>query len=212
VSKTALKVAPLAAFRSLFLAGITATLVALVWSPTAAFANAVASTSPTVGSVLTVAPNAVSVTATGSLLDQGNSIMVTDPSGNEVDDGSLTISDVTAVIGLKPLTASGIYTVSYSLLSATDAPLTGSFTFLFNAPSTLSSPSATPTQPASSSSSKPVKPAGTSSSATVAVIILFVVATLVALFLIWYARMIWVDTKNQKRRKKRATPVKKSQE
>jgi len=212
VSKTALKVAPLAAFRSLFLAGITATLVALVWSPTAAFANAVASTSPTVGSVLTVAPNAVSVTATGSLLDQGNSIMVTDPSGNEVDDGSLTISDVTAVIGLKPLTASGIYTVSYSLLSATDAPLTGSFTFLFNAPSTLSSPSATPTQPASSSSSKPVKPAGTSSSATVAVIILFVIATLVALFLIWYARMIWVDTKNQKRRKKRATPVKKSQE
>jgi len=183
-----------------------------VWSPTAAFANAVASTSPTVGSVLTVAPNAVSVTATGSLLDQGNSIMVTDPSGNEVDDGSLTISDVTAVIGLKPLTASGIYTVSYSLLSATDAPLTGSFTFLFNAPSTLSSPSATPTQPASSSSSKPVKPAGTSSSATVAVIILFVIATLVALFLIWYARMIWVDTKNQKRRKKRATPVKKSQE
>lgn len=212
MSKTALKVAPLAAFRSLFLAGITATLVALVWSPTAAFANAVASTSPTVGSVLTVAPNAVSVTATGSLLDQGNSIMVTDPSGNEVDDGSLTISDVTAVIGLKPLTASGIYTVSYSLLSATDAPLTGSFTFLFNAPSTLSSPSATPTQPASSSSSKPVKPAGTSSSATVAVIILFVIATLVALFLIWYARMIWVDTKNQKRRKKRATPVKKSQE
>jgi len=212
VSKTALKVAPLAALRSLFLAGITATLVALVWSPTAAFANAVASTSPTVGSVLTVAPNAVSVTATGSLLDQGNSIMVTDPSGNEVDDGSLTISDVTAVIGLKPLTASGIYTVSYSLLSATDAPLTGSFTFLFNAPSTLSSPSATPTQPASSSSSKPVKPAGTSSSATVAVIILFVIATLVALFLIWYARMIWVDTKNQKRRKKRATPVKKSQE
>ena len=212
MSKTALKVAPLAALRSLFLAGITATLVALVWSPTAAFANAVASTSPTVGSVLTVAPNAVSVTATGSLLDQGNSIMVTDPSGNEVDDGSLTISDVTAVIGLKPLTASGIYTVSYSLLSATDAPLTGSFTFLFNAPSTLSSPSATPTQPASSSSSKPVKPAGTSSSATVAVIILFVVATLVALFLIWYARMIWVDTKNQKRRKKRATPVKKSQE
>ena len=212
MSKTALKVAPLAALRSLFLAGITATLVALVWSPTAAFANAVASTSPTVGSVLTVAPNAVSVTATGSLLDQGNSIMVTDPSGNEVDDGSLTISDVTTVIGLKPLTASGIYTVSYSLLSATDAPLTGSFTFLFNAPSTLSSPSAIPTQPASSSSSKPVKPAGTSSSATVAVIILFVIATLVALFLIWYARMIWVDTKNQKRRKKRATPVKKSQE
>lgn len=212
MSKTALKVAPLAALRSLFLAGITATLVALVWSPTAAFANAVASTSPTVGSVLTVAPDAVSVTATGSLLDQGNSIMVTDPSGNEVDDGSLTISDVTAVIGLKPLTASGIYTVSYSLLSATDAPLTGSFTFLFNAPSTLSSPSATPTQPASSSSSKPVKAAGTSSSATVAVIILFVIATLVALFLVWYARMIWVDTKNQKRRKKRATPVKKSQE
>jgi len=198
--------------RSAFLAAVAATVVALSANPTAAFANAVTSTSPTVGSVLTVAPNAVSVTATGSLLDQGNSITVTDPSGNEVDDGSLTISDVTAVIGLKPLTASGIYTVSYSLLSATDAPLTGSFTFLFNAPATLASPSAAPTQGASPSASKSAQPAGTSSSATVAVIILFVIATLVGLFLVWYARMIWVDTRNQKRKKKRSATAKKSPE
>lgn len=195
------------------MAAVAALLLLFGFSATPAFANAVASTSPTVGSVLTVAPNAVSVTATGSLLDQGNSMMVTDPSGNEVDDGSLTISDTTAVIGLKPLTDSGIYTVTYSLLSATDAPLTGSFTFLFNAPSTLSSPSATPTQSATgTTTSKPVKPAGTSSSATIAVIVLFVVATLVALFLLWYARMILIDTRKQKRRKKRSAPAKKSQE
>jgi methionine-rich copper-binding protein CopC len=168
-----------------------------------ALANSLVSTSPAVGSVLSVAPNAVSVTAAISLLPDGNSISVTDPAGKQVDDGSLTISDTTAVIGIKPLTVSGIYTVSYTLLSATDAPLTGSFTFLFNAPPTISSPS-------TSAAPTPIqtlvaKPAASNSSANLFVIILLVVATLIGLFLLWYARLVWKDSK--KSRKAKAAPT-----
>ena len=111
---------------------------ALTLAPTQALANSLTSTSPAAGAVLGTAPNAVSVTGTTTLSDQGSTISVTDPSGLQVDDGSVTITDTTAVIGLKPLIAPGVYTVTYSLVSSTDAPLTGSYTFLFNAPATAS--------------------------------------------------------------------------
>jgi len=170
-----------------------------------ALANSLVSTSPAVGSVLSVAPNAVSVTSAVSLLADGNSISVTDPTGKQVDDGSLTISDTTAVIGVKPLNASGIYTVNYTLLSATDAPLNGSFTFLFNGPPSISSPSTsaapTPIQ------TLPSKPAASNSSANLVVLILLVAAVLVGLFLIWYARLIWNDSRKTRKPKTPTTRV-----
>ena len=163
----------------------------------AAQANSIVATSPVVGSVLAVAPNAISVTAASSLLDQGNSLVVTDPAGKQVDDGSLTISDTTAVIGLKPLTASGIYSVAYTLLSATDAPLTGSFTFLFNAPASITAPSTAPT-PVMTSPTK-TKVLTSNSSATVTMIVFLVLATLVAMFLLWYARMILLQSRKARK-------------
>jgi methionine-rich copper-binding protein CopC len=170
-----------------------------------ALANSLVSTSPAVGSVLSVAPNAVSVTSAVSLLSDGNSISVTVTTGKQVDDGSLTISDTTAVIGVKPLNASGIYTVNYTLLSATDAPLNGSFTFLFNGPPSISSPSTsaapTPIQ------TLPSKPAASNSSANLVVLILLVAAVLVGLFLIWYARLIWNDSKKTRKPKTPTTRV-----
>jgi methionine-rich copper-binding protein CopC len=157
-------------------------------------ANTVVATVPAVGAVLSQAPNAISVTAASSLLPDGDSLSVTDPSGAQVDDGSLTISDTSAVVGLKPLTVTGIYTVSYTLLSATDAPLTGSYTFLFNAPATVTSPSAAPTPSVS-----PAKGAS-NSSANVAVLVFLGLATVVALFLLWYARMIWKQYRKGRKR------------
>jgi methionine-rich copper-binding protein CopC len=157
-------------------------------------ANSVVATVPAVGAVLSQAPNAVLVTAASSLLPDGDSLSVTDPSGAQVDDGSLTISDTSAVVGLKPLTVTGIYTVSYTLLSATDAPLTGSYTFLFNAPATVTSPSAAPTPSVS-----PAKGAS-NSSANVAVLVFLGLATIVALFLLWYARMIWKQYRKGRKR------------
>lgn len=198
---------------TVFTAAFAAFLVALSsFNASPALANSIASTSPAIGAVVASAPNAVSITTTGALLDQGNTLTVTDPSGTQVDDGSLTISDTTAVVGLTPLTSTGIYTVSYTLLSATDAPLTGSFTFLFNAPAAMTSPSATPTPSISiSPQSGTVVASGNSkttstpvnSSASIAVIVLFIVATLVALFLLWYAGMIWVDFRKARRKKRK---------
>jgi len=164
-----------------------------------ASANSVVSSVPAVGAVLTQAPNAVSVTAATTLLADGNSLSVTDPNGVQVDDGSLTISDTTAVVGLKPLTVTGIYTVSYSLLSATDDPLTGSYTFLFNAPAVVTTPSAIPT-PTATSIAIPKKSSG-SSAASITVLVFVGLATIVALFLIWYARMIWKQSRKARKRR-----------
>jgi len=162
-------------------------------------ANSVVSTVPAVGAVLSQAPNAISVSAATSLLPDGNSLTVTDPNDLKVDDGSLTIADTTAVVGLKPLTVTGIYTVSYTLLSPTDDPVTGSYTFLFNAPATVSSPGATPS-PTVTSTVIPKKSTG-SSSASITILVFLGIATIVALFLLWYARMIWIQARKGRHRR-----------
>ena len=180
-----------------------AAIAALVgWSAClapSAEANSVVSTVPAVGAVLSQAPNAISVTAATSLLPDGNSLAVTDPNGLKVDDGSLTIADTTAVVGLKPLTVTGIYTVAYTLLSATDDPVTGSYTFLFNAPATITSASATPT-PSTSSTVIP-RNSTSSSAANITVFVFLGIATIVALFLLWYARMIWGQARKGRKRR-----------
>jgi copper resistance protein C len=162
-------------------------------------ANSVVSTVPAVGAVLSQAPNAISVSAATSLLPDGNSLTVTDPNNLKVDDGSLTIADTTAVVGLKPLTVTGIYTVSYTLLSPTDDPVTGSYTFLFNAPATVTSPGATPS-PTVTSTVIPKKSTG-SSSASITILVFLGIATIVALFLFWYARMIWIQARKGRQRR-----------
>ena len=164
-------------------------------------ANTVISTAPTVGAVLTQAPNAVSVTAATALLADGNSLTVQDPNQLQVDDGSLTISDTTAVVGLKPLSVTGIYTVTYTLLSATDAPVSGSYTFLYNAPAVIATPSSAPTAVATPTGVG-IKNAS-SSSANVAVLVFLGLATIVALFLIWYARLIWIQSRKSRKRRAR---------
>jgi len=161
-------------------------------------ANTLVSSAPAVGAVLSIAPNAVSVTAATTLLADGNSLAVTDPNGTQVDDGSLTISDTTAVVGLKPLIATGIYTVSYTLLSATDTPLTGSYTFLFNAPAIISTPKAVST-PTTNSVTTPQR-TSSNGAANVAVLVFVGLATVVALFLMWYARLIWVQSRRARKR------------
>jgi len=173
-------------------AGIVATLMTA--SP--ASANILTSSSPAAGAVLAVAPNAISVTGNSPLSEQGSTLSVTDPTGLQVDDGSLTINESTAVIGLKPLTAAGVYTVTYNLVSATDAPLMGSYTFLFNAPAAISSPTPTPT-PAQSSAAPSTK---VNHTVDIFVIILMVAAVFVGLFLLWYARMLIREQQENKRR------------
>jgi len=108
-----------------------------------AFSTSIVSTSPTAGSVLSVAPTAVTIKASAELVDVANEITVTDPKGVRVDDGSVQIQGQVLMVGLKPLTISGLYTVSYTIMAIADAPTVSSFTFLYNAPAemTLATPS-----------------------------------------------------------------------
>lgn len=166
----------------------------MVISPATANAIDIAVTSPAAGAVLTLTPNAISVTTTGPLIDQGNSVVVTDPNGVEMSDGSLVVSNTTAVAGMKPLTLSGIYTVTYTLISETDGPLTGSYDFTFKAPGVISS--ATPI-PSTSSTPMPINSGGTSGF----VFVILFLAVAVAAFLIWYAQQTFGRSQKRSRRK-----------
>lgn len=170
----------------------SALLIAL--STSSAYAIDLAVTSPAANSILTVTPNAVSLTATGPLVDQGNSVVVTDPNGLEMTDGSLVVSNTTAVAGMKALSLGGTYTVTYTLISDTDGPLVGSYTFTFKAPGAVTSaspiPSATTTQ-------TPINGSGTSGF----VFVILAMAIAVAAFLIWYARQTFGGPKKKSRRK-----------
>lgn len=152
-----------------------------------ASANSLITTSPISGSTVTTAPTSVTLTTQTAMLPDGNEIVITDPAGVRVDDGTLMVSDVTATIGLKPLVDSGIYRVSYVLYSEADAPLEGSFTFNFSAPSVITpnEPSPTPTQSQT--------PASSSWGTNVFIIFLLVIAFFVLIGLGMYARKLFRD-------------------
>jgi methionine-rich copper-binding protein CopC len=150
-----------------------------------ASANSLITTSPISGSTVTTAPMSVTLTAQKALLPDASEIVVTDPAGVRVDDGTLTIIDVSATVGLKPLIDSGIYRVSYVLYSEADAPLEGSFTFNFSAPTVISptEPSPTPTESQT--------PASSSWGTSVFIIFLLIMAFFVFIALALYARKLF---------------------
>ena len=150
-----------------------------------AFSNALVSTSPISGSTLSVSPTSVTVTGQLPLLADANEISVTDPNGVRVDDGTIMVNDVSATVGLMPLTESGFYTVTYLLFAEADAPLEGSFRFKYQAPSTIAPENPTP-QPTESHS-----PASSSWTTNVFVIFLLVLAMAVTVGLSLYARKLF---------------------
>ncbi|MDP1719937.1 MAG: copper resistance protein CopC [Candidatus Nanopelagicaceae bacterium] len=144
------------------------------WS---ASANSLVSATPIAGATLTSSPSAITMTTEVPLIDQGNTITVRDPQGTRVDDGTLTINGTDAVAGLKLLTVSGIYTVSYSLLTDNDIPLEGTYTFSFTAPSVISSPSPTVITPSASPGNSPNNSVG------VPTLVIALILSAVAVFL-----------------------------
>jgi methionine-rich copper-binding protein CopC len=143
---------------------------------TNASANTLVSTNPISGSTLSVSPTNVTVTGQVALLadaPDANSITVTDPNGVRVDD--------------RPLIDSGMYTVTYSLLSEGDVPLEGSFTFKYQSPSVISTANPNP-EPTQSQT-----PASSSWGTNVFVIILLFAAVLVTVGLSLYARKLFAD-------------------
>ena len=152
---------------------------------TATFANILVSTSPISGSTLSVSPTSVTVTGQLPLLPEANEISVTDPRGVRVDDGTIMVNDVSATVGLMPLTESGFYTVSYLLYAEADAPLEGSYRFKYQAPSTIAPQAPTP-EPTQSQA-----PASSSWATNIFVIFLLLMAVAVTVGLSLYARKLF---------------------
>ena len=148
-------------------------------------ANTLVSTSPTAGQSLEAAPSAVTITTEAPLMDTGNEVVVTDPQGIRVDDGTLTIAGNEAVVGLKNFIRSGIYTVTYTLLAESDVPLTGKFTFNFAEPTVVAtvapSPSSLPT------------PSGNNAGTTIFVLGLLLAALVVTVALARYAKKLYSE-------------------
>jgi hypothetical protein len=124
-------------------------------------------------------------------LADGNSVEVTDPSGNRVDDGTLAIADTEVVVGLVPLTVGGYYTVTYTLLVENDVPLTGNYRFNFAAPDSVSSESPTPIAVEASASAQPS--AGSSKGTDFLVIMMLVLSFGILVGLGMYARKIFSE-------------------
>ncbi len=158
----------------------------MITSTPLADANQLVSTTPISGSTISTAPSAVTITAQNTLMDMGNSVIVTDPTGHQVDDGTLSVADTSIMVGLPALSVPGIYTVTYSLLTDNDVPLEGSYQFTFNAPLIISSPS-----PAVTQSATPEPSATSTSSTSTFVIGMLFAAMLVFFFLIYYTVRIF---------------------
>ena len=125
-----------------------------------ALANSLTSTTPAIGSTVTSSPSAITIKTTDAVMDVGNSVVVTDPQGGRVDDGTLTVDGNNIIAGMKLLTVSGVYTVSYTFLTDNDVPLEGTFTFTFKSQGVVSTSSPTPTEVTPTNTSAPVSSGG----------------------------------------------------
>jgi hypothetical protein len=123
-------------------------------------------------------------------MDMGNEITVTDPAGRRVDDGTLTVAGNEIIVGMKEITESGVYKVSYNIISEIDSPLDGSFIFKFSTPSISTPSTSTPEEviPAT-----PAKAEGSDFGTNLFVIGLLVVSFVVLVSLALYARKIFKE-------------------
>ena len=174
---------------------IVGALIILPGFATSAQANSITASVPLAGSVLTTSPNSISITTAGPLSEQGSLIVVNDPNGIAVDDGSITINENSAEVGLTELIKTGVYTVNYTLISDTEDPLTGSYTFMFNAPSSLGTPDPAPTTGHTIQVDRNLN-----GGSNAFVYTLLVLAAFVFIFLIWYAKQSFGGQRRPKRK------------
>jgi methionine-rich copper-binding protein CopC len=165
------------------LAAVIGALGLTVFLAAPAFANSLVATSPIAGSTLKVEPSAVTITVELTPMDMGNEVIVTDPSGRRVDDGTLTVAGNDLIVGMKPITESGVYKVSYNIISELDLPLEGSFVFNFSTPAITTPQEVIPTTPA--------KVEGSDFGTNLFVIGLLVTSLIVLIALGLYARKIF---------------------
>ena len=176
------------------------TLTCFLVTPSTAYATSIVSTSPTAGSVLSISPTAVTIKANADLLDGANEITVTDAKGVRVDDGSIQIQGAVLMVGIKPLTDSGLYTVTYTLMAIDQPPVVGTFTFLYNSPAEMILPTPTDTQVVTSTPNR---------TTDIFVIGLMIFAFVILVFLSRYAKKTFKSPSGSGKRAKSASTSKK---
>ena len=178
-----------------FRSAIAGLILLLPVFSSSAYANSITASVPQAGSVLTTSPNSIAISTAAPLSEQGSLIVVNDPNGVAVDDGSITINGNSAEVGLTELITTGVYTVNYTLLSDTEDPLTGSYTFMFNASSSAGTPSPEPTTVITTEVEKNLN-----GGSNAFVYTLLVLAAFVFIFLVWYAKQSFGGSKRPKRK------------
>jgi methionine-rich copper-binding protein CopC len=121
---------------------IAASICALTSQP--AFALELVAAEPSVNSTLTTAPSAVTLTFSSEVTETGGLLSVRAPSGMSVDDGSILIDGTNVLVGLKQLSESGKYIVTYQIMDLDGEVLSGNYTFTYDAPAEISSPTTSP--------------------------------------------------------------------
>jgi methionine-rich copper-binding protein CopC len=159
---------------------------------------------PAANSTIKSAPGAITLTLSSEIIETGSSMSVRAPSGSAVDDGSLLIDGVQALIGLAKLTESGRYTVDYQFMSTDGELLSGSYTFTFDAPAVVTTPTINPTQspiPTESEESEESQAEATGKSSLATDIFMISLLVISLLVLIFIARSLR-NTKPKRRKKK----------
>lgn len=169
-----------------------------------AIATSIVSTSPTAGSILSVSPSAVSIKANSDLVEGANTIEVSNPKGVRVDDGSIQVQGSVLLVGLKPLTESGTYTVSYTLMVVDQESTSGTFTFIFNAPGEVSVATPEP-----SMSENPLSTNNPNRITDLFVVGLMIFALIMLVFLSRYAKQTFKTPSKSKSQRKNPSTSKK---
>jgi len=106
------------------------------------------------------------------------------------------------MVGIKPLTNSGLYTVAYTLMAIDQPPIVGTFTFLYNSPAEMILPTPTPTD-------TQVVTSTPNRTTDIFVISLMIFAFVMLVFLSRYAKKTFNSPSGSRKRVKSASASKK---
>jgi len=119
---------PAAAARTLGVLSAALLLVLAVAGPAAAHASLTAS-DPQAGATLATPPALVSLTFNEAIDPNFAQVQVTSPDGTRVDAGAPAVDGTTVSVPLQPLTAGGVHTVAFRVVSTDNHPVEATFTF-----------------------------------------------------------------------------------
>jgi methionine-rich copper-binding protein CopC len=116
--------------------GVRCALIALVTilpMPGAQAHAVLVFSNPAIDAHLTVMPSTVEVEFDGNLISLGsaktNVLSVEDSKGSQIDAGNTKVAGPIVTIGIKDLTATGLFTVSWRVVSSDGHPVEGSYQF-----------------------------------------------------------------------------------